>query len=208
MAGKAVSIIAGILALAFIGAVIYAGNLSSTYSEKLRQKDSKIQELEAELQKLKTQQTVEKQPQQPAQPQPATPAATIKCADCHGDVSVFHEIAMLKKLDEKKGITPPRICTNCHGKKIHKIHERKIQNLGVTMCKTCHMTKEGDFRVPQKRPGDILVCQVCHFDGNYIKIHKAKCERCHYGKVLDIHKPLLEKRYKEIQSLIKENQSQ
>lgn len=207
MAGKGVSIIAGILALAFIGAVIYVGNLSSTYSEQLREKDSKIQELETELQKLKSQKT-EVEQLQPTQVKPTAPVVEINCADCHGDVSVFHEIAMLQKLDEQKGITPPRICTNCHGKKIHKIHERKIQALGVSMCKTCHMTEEGEFRVPEKRPGDILVCQVCHFDGNYIKIHKAKCERCHYGKVLDIHKPLLEKRYQEIQNLVKENQSQ
>ncbi len=202
MAGKAVSVIAGILALALIGAIIYAGSISSTYGEKLRQKENEIQSLQAQVEKLKSQ-VKEASSEKESATQETTQVVekTINCPDCHGDVSGFHEIALLQKLDEKKGIDPPRICINCHGEKIHKIHEKKIQNLGVTMCKTCHMSKSGDFRVPEKRPGDVLVCQLCHFDGNYIKIHKAKCERCHYGKVLDIHKPLLEKRYSEIKEL-------
>ncbi len=204
MASKVTGVIIAVLAIALVGTLIYMGNVSSTYSQQLEEKNKKIASLEAELNKLKSElaSAKEAKPTTTETKQAPTKVVTqINCADCHGDVSTFHQIEKLMKVDKAKGIEPPRICTTCHGEKIHKIHERKIEERGVEMCKFCHMTKEGDFRVPQKRPGDILVCQVCHFDGNYIKIHKAKCERCHYGKANEIHKPILEKRYEEIASL-------
>jgi len=198
MASKAVSIIAGILALALIGAIVYAGNLSSSYQNQISQKEDRINTLEAEVQKLQTQ-LEEAKKEEPAKEPTQPTGGGIECADCHGDVSTFHQIETLVALDKQKGKSP-RICTKCHGEKIHKIHEDKIENLGVTMCENCH-SGEGGFEVPKKKPGDLLVCEQCHSDGNYIKIHNAKCERCHYGKVLDIHKPLLEQRYEEIKSL-------
>ena len=198
MANKVTGIIIAVLAIALVGTLIYMGNVSTTYTQQIEKKDKQIASLKAELNKMKAElATVEEEKPAAA---PSKPAAEIKCADCHGDVSTFHEIATLMKVDEAKGVQP-RICTTCHGEKIHKIHEKKIEDLGVKMCQTCHMTEEGEFRVPQKREGEVLVCQLCHFDGNYIKIHKAKCERCHYGKPQEIHKPILENRYKEIASL-------
>ncbi|NOZ58894.1 MAG: hypothetical protein GXO66_04880 [Euryarchaeota archaeon] len=203
MTSKVTGIIIAVLAVALVGTLIYMGNVSSTYSEQIQKKEKQIASLEEEVKKLKAElaSAKEERPAAGGEAPAPSPAAQINCADCHGDVSGFHEIATLIKVDQAKGIEPPRICTTCHGEKIHKIHEKKIENLGVTMCQTCHMTKEGEFRVPEKRPGDVLVCQLCHFDGNYIKIHKAKCERCHYGKPNEIHQPVLEKRYQEIASL-------
>jgi hypothetical protein len=202
MASKVTGIIIAVLAIALVGTLIYVGNVSTTYTQQIQKKDKQIASLEAELNKLKAELASAKEEKPPVgeAPAPTKVVTEINCADCHGDVSTFHQIAKLMKVDEAKGVEP-RICTTCHGEKIHKIHEKKIEDLGVTMCQTCHMTKEGDFRVPEKRPGDVLVCQLCHFDGNYIKIHKAKCERCHYGKPNEIHKPILEKRYEEITSL-------
>lgn len=200
MASKVTGIIIAVLAIALVGTLIYMGNISSTYSEQIQKKEKQIAGLEAELNKLKAElASARKERTSAGEPAP-TKVVGVNCADCHGDVSGFHEIAKLMKVDEAKGVEP-RICTTCHGEKIHKIHERKIEDLGVKMCQTCHMTEEGEFRVPEKRPGDVLVCQLCHFDGNYIKIHKAKCERCHYGKPNEIHQPVLEKRYEEIASL-------
>lgn len=203
MASKVAGVIVVVLAVALVGTLIYVGNISSKYTRELEKKEEKVASLQSQVESLQAE--LEKLRTEAAAPSPEAPAAAptggVVCADCHGDVSRFHEIAKLMKVDEQKGIDPPRICTTCHGQKIHKIHERKIEERGVRMCQTCHMTKEGEFRVPEKREGDVLVCQLCHFDGNYIKIHKGKCERCHYGKPQDIHKPILEKRYQEIASL-------
>ncbi|WP_457556019.1 cytochrome c3 family protein [Candidatus Pyrohabitans sp.] len=202
MTSRVTGIIIAVLAVALVGTLIYMGNVSSTYSEQLQKKEKQIASLEAELNKLKAE-LIAAEEEKPTTGEAQTTAAApqINCADCHGDVSGFHEIGTLMKVDQEKGIEPPRICTTCHGDKIHKIHERKIEEKGVQMCQTCHMTKEGEFRVPEKRPDDVLVCQLCHFDGNYIKIHKGKCERCHYGKPNEIHQPVLQKRYEEIASL-------
>ncbi len=71
-------------------------------------------------------------------------------------------------------------------------------------CETCHVTSEGDFRVPQVPEGKLLVCEECHaFSGkpedvgNYISIHiieaGKECSICHMGDPIKVHKKATEK---------------
>lgn len=123
------------------------------------------------------------------------------CDLCHANVDTFHNIKMVKAIDQQKG-ADVRECTFCHGaeKAVHTIHENALASAKMS-CQTCHMSDGGDFRIPAKRPQDTLVCELCHFDGKYIPIHKSKCERCHPTDLVDIHSPALSNRVNEIAAL-------
>jgi len=111
------------------------------------------------------------------------------CTDCHQVVEKFHSPANITILAESKQ-RKPRVCVQCHGFSIHTIHENKMQS-GQLQCEKCHIV-EGKLIKPRPRPGDILVCQQCHYEGNYIDIHinfgKATCLNCHVGGVSNVHK--------------------
>jgi hypothetical protein len=141
-------------------------------SAKIAEKNAIIQEKELEIQKLK-----EKR---------------IQCADCHGEVIDFHTVKQIAKLDEIRGKNP-RICTLCHGLNVHDIHQSKLKREELR-CETCHI-KDGKFTKPVTLPGDLLVCEQCHYKGNYIDIHitygTGACTNCHLGDVGNIHKPTM-----------------
>jgi Zn finger protein HypA/HybF involved in hydrogenase expression len=117
----------------------------------------------------------------------------ISCNDCHGTVKNFHNVEDITKLDELKNRTP-RICTTCHGVSIHGIHEALLDK-GTLDCTGCHNFVGEKINVPKVREGDILVCEQCHYDGNYIEIHITRgtgtCSSCHVGSVGRIHQPTM-----------------
>ncbi len=128
----------------------------------------------------------------------------IQCIQCHGDVKVFHEVAVIDLIDKEKGISP-RLCTVCHGSKIHFIHQPMLDDERI-ICDTCHLYN-GAFTKPAASEGQLLVCEVCHSDGNYIRIHiegvilenarvddrwitqrsGKQCDACHIGGYDTIH---------------------
>ncbi len=197
MAGKGVYVV-----LLLIGLSVFAACQGGDQLKKeLQQKEKEIQELKAQIDQLKAQ--LEEAKKKAAKvTAPETKVVKPACGDCHKDIAKFHTVKAVIKIDEAKNITPPRICTTCHGdvKKVHTIHEKKLKS-GEMKCETCHLAAGGTFKVPQPRPQDTLVCELCHFDGKYIDIHKGKCERCHYGDIAKIHKNVLEKRTKELLAL-------
>jgi hypothetical protein len=119
---------------------------------------------------------------------------SISCPDCHGRVEGFHNVRDITKLDSLRNRTP-KVCTTCHGVSIHRIHEARLDK-GLLDCTDCHSFSEaGGVTIPSVRPGDLLVCEQCHFDGNYIEIHVVKgsgsCGSCHVGSVGRIHQPTM-----------------
>ncbi len=126
------------------------------------------------------------------------------CLQCHGDVKPFHTAEVIYLLDIEKGLNP-RLCIVCHGRKVHDIHWEILQK-EVIKCDTCHLIG-GEFVRPSAREGQLLVCELCHSGGNYIKIHiegvilegapidpiwikegmKHQCDTCHVGDFEIIH---------------------
>jgi len=111
------------------------------------------------------------------------------CTDCHEIVEQFHnpkDISILAMAKERKA----RVCVHCHGFSVHTIHRHKLDT-GQIQCQRCHFV-DGKVIRPRPRPGDLLVCQQCHWEGNYIDIHinhgKATCLNCHVGGVTNVHK--------------------
>ena len=72
------------------------------------------------------------------------------CIKCHGDVKPFHTVNVIRLIDEKKGINP-RLCTVCHGQKIHNIHWASLEAERI-ICDTCH-TYQGGFVKPKAMEG-------------------------------------------------------
>ncbi len=130
------------------------------------------------------------------------------CMSCHdrGKLVSFHYPSKIKLIDEYKNKTV-RICTKCHGQVPHDVH-RVIMDRGGMTCQACHM-RNGEFRVPMPKEGQMSVCELCHSDGSYIKIHidgeiigngdvdeewrksrpkRLTCTNCHMGSVVQIHR--------------------
>lgn len=163
-------------------------------------KDSKI----AELQKAKPVTAVEGKKTAAAATTVTSAGTKIVCTLCHDlkQTKGFHYVENIKLLDEGEGKTP-RICTTCHGSVPHNIHQKKLA-AGEMKCETCHVSPEGDFKIPQVPKGKLLVCEGCHaFSGkpedvgNYIAIHieegSKTCGTCHMGNPVRIHKDATEK---------------
>jgi hypothetical protein len=128
----------------------------------------------------------------------------MTCLNCHGDVKGFHTAEAISLIDERKGIKP-RLCIVCHGQKVHTIHSEILDSEHIN-CDTCHFYKD-EFVVPENREGQLLVCELCHSGGNYIKIHiegnvldgapidemwmnvgtKHQCDTCHIGDFKILH---------------------
>jgi Zn finger protein HypA/HybF involved in hydrogenase expression len=111
------------------------------------------------------------------------------CTDCHTVTDKFHTPESITVLADAKDRNP-RVCVHCHGFSIHTIHGAVLQT-GNVECEQCHIAN-GKLVKPKPRPGDIVVCQQCHYEGNYIDIHitygKATCLNCHVGGVTNVHK--------------------
>lgn len=143
----------------------------------------------------------------------------ILCIQCHGDVKVFHEVAVIDLIDKDKGVRP-RLCVVCHGAKIHFIHQSMLDDEKI-ICDTCHLYN-GAFTKPAAANGQLLVCEVCHSNGNYIKIHiegiilenarmddrwvtqrsGKQCDTCHIGGYDIIHSAPLGRWEDTIEELI------
>ncbi len=157
---------------------------------------------------------------------PQTPAETVNCLLCHDleQLKTFHFPERIMKIEAAKGMRQ-RICINCHGPTAegtgtpdpedpypgdnshpHRIHQSKLDSGEIT-CKTCH-EYEGEIRFPKPKDGQLLVCELCHANGNFITIHidgkiledaavdpqwivegdRHRCQECHWGDVVGIHK--------------------
>jgi hypothetical protein len=147
------------------------------------------------------------------------------CMECHGDVKPFHKIKVISIIDERKGINP-RICTVCHGQKVHDVHW-DILNEERIICDTCHLLN-GEFFKPQIGDGQLLICEVCHSGGNYVKIHiegnilegavidemwitegsKHDCGTCHVGDYGTLHFTPLTALREEIDRVVEEAAAQ
>ncbi|MFQ5976118.1 MAG: hypothetical protein ACE5J5_07385 [Candidatus Hydrothermarchaeales archaeon] len=85
----------------------------------------------------------------------------------------------------------------------HTAHKAKLET-GSMKCETCHVVG-GEFQTPVPRPGEVLVCELCHSEGNFITIHidgcvtegnpnveplqypRLDCSICHTDAPVDIH---------------------
>lgn len=130
------------------------------------------------------------------------------CFACHGEaqMSEFHIPIKIKAIDEENGVNP-RLCDTCHGSNSHDIH-RILMSDKRMICQTCHV-RAGSFVVPEPKRGQILPCEPCHAQGDYIKIHidgeilykgdvdekwmktrtpRLQCTNCHMGRIMDLHR--------------------
>jgi len=142
------------------------------YQGEIERSDQRIESMASELIQLWTEQGSEggKPAVAPAPELPSQPPASF-CLSCHekAQVTSFHTPERIKEIDESRG-RPVRICTTCHGSPVMPVHYKAIQR-GSLKCDACHLIGGGPFTVPEKREGDLLVCQLCHAKGNYITIH-------------------------------------
>ncbi len=151
----------------------------------------------------------------------------LNCLACHDleQTRSFHSVQRIFAIQEKKNLRI-RICVNCHGppgnssspipnasqpypsddSHPHVVHHLKL-DAGDMTCGTCHVYN-GEYRYPKPKNGQLLVCELCHANGNFITIHidgkiledavmdqkwmkeskKHACTICHMGGVVDIHK--------------------
>ena len=126
------------------------------------------------------------------------------CLKCHGDVKVFHTTEIISEIDRAKGFNP-RLCIVCHGTKVHNIHWDMVNDKYIA-CGTCHW-RNSEFVTPTTREGQLVVCELCHSNGNYVKIHiegnvledapidsewirpgkPHQCDTCHIGDFNTLH---------------------
>ncbi|GBE56605.1 MAG TPA: hypothetical protein ENH13_05145 [Euryarchaeota archaeon] len=143
------------------------------------------------------------------------------CLKCHGDVKVFHTAEIISEIDRSKGLNP-RLCIVCHGTKVHKIHWDMVNDKYIA-CGTCHW-QNGEFVKPATPPGKLVVCELCHAGGNYVKIHiegkvlegapldaewirkgtSHQCDTCHIGDYKTIHYSPLSSWNEGINTAVKE----
>lgn len=211
------SVVLGAVIVLLTAGVVY-GLVSLRYSSEIERTEAEIAARSGELISLLT---------TPAPPLPEPPAPTPRpvernltsgfCLKCHDkeQLSAFHYPERIKALEEAKG-RRIRICTTCHGEPVMPVHFKAIQ-AGRARCEACHIRDGGPFTVPEKKEGDLLICQLCHARGNYITIHVdgniledaeidakwirrrpgLECTVCHneemYGgrNVLDLHEEAL-----------------
>ncbi len=145
------------------------------------------------------------------------------CIKCHGDVRSFHTVEIIYRIDQLKGLKP-RLCTVCHGQKVHNIHKAALEKTAI-ICETCH-SYQGEFIKPEAGEDQLLVCEVCHSNGNYIKIHIEglilenaqideewisrreghQCDTCHIGDFEVIHFGVLSSWREKIDLAIEESE--
>ncbi|MFQ5887646.1 MAG: hypothetical protein ACE5HY_02995 [Candidatus Hydrothermarchaeales archaeon] len=149
----------------------------------------------------------------------------LECVICHelDQLKGFHYPSRILAIQEKEN-KPRRICIDCHATPAalekttvdvngifdipvempHEIHKARLDS-GSMKCETCHVVGD-EFLIPQPRKGEVLVCELCHTSGNFIKIHiegrilednpnmpqkqypKLGCNICHPQTPVDIHK--------------------
>jgi hypothetical protein len=178
MEGKTIIgiIILALLFVGFVGGGLIYMNTAASYDEALEKKDALIKEKDSQIEALQSMVS-------------ESQTTKIICADCHGEVTGFHTIEKIAKLDALRGKNP-RICTSCHGLDPHEIHGNLL-NRNRLECDDCHL-KEGKLIIPKVQPGHTLVCEQCHLEGNYVDIHVnyggGTCSSCHVGDIGNVHK--------------------
>lgn len=164
-------VLLGAVLVLLTAGVVY-GLVVLRYTTEITDADAQIGLISNELIKVWT------EPVAVSVPSPATPSpvergelTSVFCLKCHdrGKLSSFHYPGEIKALEERRG-RPILICTTCHGEPVMPVHFKAIQKK-VVRCETCHIRGDGSFTVPEKREGDLLICQLCHARGNYITIH-------------------------------------
>jgi len=182
-------------------------------------------------QNISSQSVAESSQATPEQPPPGAPpyAARLSgryqlCLRCHGDVKEFHTPEAIYLIDLGRGRSP-RLCTVCHGQKVHEIHRSLLDEKRI-ICNTCHNYR-GKFIKPKAREGQLLVCELCHAKGNYITIHIEgriledaevdeqwitersghECDTCHVGAYETIHFDVLAAWRERIKELLREVES-
>lgn len=217
--------------IVLVGGVSYLVG-ASKYDRRLREMDRDIigrdiylKDLEEEASRLAVLQAGRKPVEGKKMIQ--TPSAMLNCLMCHDleQTRSFHFVERIMDIQDAKGLRR-RICTNCHGppedpstaipdpskpypsddSHPHRVHQAKLDANAIT-CGACHEYK-GEFRYPKPKEGQLLVCELCHANGNFITLHidgqilkdgevdpvwikegdKHKCQECHWGDVVDIHK--------------------
>lgn len=160
-----------IIALALITAGAVYSYVAMDYEGRIADVNTEINAKSFELINIWKAPTPTPAPQTPAPLLPQVETNAEFCLGCHDkeQTASFHYPDTIKTLEEEKGL-PVRICTTCHGEPVMPVHFKLIQDKKVK-CEACHIRGGGGFEVPQKKEGDLLVCQLCHARGNYITIH-------------------------------------
>jgi hypothetical protein len=161
----------GFVLVAATVALVY-GFAADGYSRKIAETDFEIDQKSKELLEIISTPQITPPPQTlPPVKDNSIDLSNDFCLRCHdkAQVSSFHFPPRIKAIEEKKG-RPIRICTSCHGEPVMPVHFNAVQRK-IVQCETCHIIGDGGFTVPQKRERDLLICQLCHARGNYIKIH-------------------------------------
>jgi hypothetical protein len=169
-------VIIGLLFVGFIGGGLIYMNTAASYDKALEEKDALLAEKESQIEALQSKVS-------------ESQTTKIICSDCHGEVTDFHTVEKITRLDALRGKNP-RICTTCHGLDPHEIHGNLLSRNKLE-CDNCHL-KDGKLTIPQVLPGQTLVCEQCHLEGNYVDIHVnyggGTCSSCHVGDIGNIHK--------------------
>jgi hypothetical protein len=168
---KMKNILLGSILVLFVALLVY-GLVTLDFENNISKADIQIEDKSTELIALLST-PVTKPPSPPSTPVPKAEVDLNDefCFKCHDktQVSSFHFPERIKAIDEKKG-KPISICTTCHGEPVMFVHFSLIQKK-IVKCETCHIIDGGGFSVPIKREEDLLVCELCHAGGDYIKIH-------------------------------------
>jgi|GEM_PF-3368413 len=160
-----------IIALALITAGSVYSYVAGDYEGRIADMDREIDSKSFELIDIWKAPTPTPPPQTETPLLPEVETDAEFCLGCHDkeQTASFHYPDQIKTLEEEKGLAV-RICTTCHGEPVMPVHFKLIQDKKVK-CETCHIRGGGGFEIPQKKEGDLLVCQRCHARGNYVTIH-------------------------------------
>lgn len=147
------------------------GLLMTKYTTDIGSAEEEINLIGAEIIMLTRQSGTSSPPQTTTKKKIDVDLNTDLCYTCHRESAVreFHYPENIKEIDEKRGKVV-RICTTCHGEPVMPVHFKAIQEKKV-VCETCHLRANSSFIIPEKRDDDLLICQLCHARGSYIKIH-------------------------------------
>lgn len=112
------------------------------------------------------------------------------CYTCHDReiIERLHIVEIIAEIDLSRD-RQPTLCTSCHGQKVHTIHRDLLKKNSIT-CQSCH-EEEGEIKGIEIPPGRIIVCVICHGDGNYLEIHERRCDYCHIINLKETHLDLL-----------------
>jgi len=152
--------------LALVAIAVANVGASYSYSRRIEEKNTRIVDLSAEIkEKIKPEITEEKK-------EAVDYISASSCTGCHDTSSLrtFHNPESITNISRAKN-AQPRLCDYCHGsRRAMVVHFNGIKEKRIK-CEACHIRGSSGFIVPEKKEGMLLVCETCHAQGNYIKIH-------------------------------------